>query len=331
MARVQALGALLCLFTTASAADVKEHTEWLPFGTQPAWAKGQRMEVSIPFSRQNTWLPCTVLGTGSSREVYNVKVHNFPEKVQVLKDIPQAALRPALPMETMALRATSAIQSRDKSEAATNAAMVSDRLMNPPRFNCTQYPGLCKAPFNCHTWTVAEGFAWWYHGMARNGQGNPRAWCVTPNEPLYLSACLEGRDLVKAAAIRHNESRNYGELQHELEASRCFIEGFCHDRNVTQFTSIVEGNKLCDARYGRDRWTLYATYKSAPADIPGAGGMHGGLKGYKSLEQTTPFTMSTCAAGKYHCDVMSCKETYCKQEYYVKKYGHWLNKVPKHY
>jgi len=323
MAQARSLGAVLwlCLaqapHVAASAATVEAHSALPPLGPQPDVAIGARMEISMPLLN---WVPCTVLSTGVRPGLYNVQVDGLPKPVELLNDIPAAALRPPLPRDAANLRGAA-----DSKAKGALAAVGQALLRNQEQqFDCTKHPGLCQSPFNCQNFTNREHLAWYWHGIAHDGVSNPRAWCQTPEESAYVTECVAKGNLAAAVQTRYERSRYYGETTHELEASRCFIEGHCKDKNVTWRTSVLEGSRLCDARYGRERWSDYGTFRAAEADMPGAGGASGGTDGYRGKHQTTPLTLRSCAAGRFHCDVMFCRETYCKIPYYVDRYSHFL-------
>jgi len=290
-------------------------------------ALGSRMEITVPVlgDRSRSWVSCTVVDReDDALERYIVKVDGFPAQVAKLRNVPGMALR-LPPVQTGFNLAESATDQESRTKASAALAAGLGRILGAPMpFDCRRFPQFCKEPFNCHNWSPMEGMDWYYHGMARNGKGNPRSWCSLPSSASFLSTCLFKKDLVKAAEIRKNETQKSSQVERELDASRCFIEGFCSDTAVSRSTTLDQANQLCNMRYGQERWSLYGTYLAATEDSHGAGGKHDGTNGYKGKYQTTPITIGTCATGRYHCDVMYCKQTYCKQDYYKHKYGHFL-------
>merc|ERR1719282_624063 len=87
---------------------------------------------------------------------------------------------------------------------------------------------------------------------------------------------------------------------------------------------------MCDERYGRELWGSIDTSRT-PDSIKMRSvakqilsGESTSSTGFAGQEDTTPFLVAACKMGNYHCDVVYCKETYCKDKDMVKKYGHWL-------
>mmetsp|Transcript_47243 Transcript_47243/g.119014 ORF Transcript_47243/g.119014 Transcript_47243/m.119014 type:complete len:127 (-) Transcript_47243:36-416(-) len=107
----------------------------------------------------------------------------------------------------------------------------------------------------------------------------------------------------------------------QLDGSYCFIEGHCTNMNVTYDTTVEEAEAACDAKYGHENWTS-VTFTSILSDPTGLGAAV--ISGFRTREQSKPFGMLACAMGNFHCDVMYCRDTFCKKREYVEKYGHFL-------
>mmetsp|Transcript_9213 Transcript_9213/g.25762 ORF Transcript_9213/g.25762 Transcript_9213/m.25762 type:complete len:255 (-) Transcript_9213:64-828(-) len=193
-------------------------------------------------------------------------------------------------------------------------------------FNCTAFPELCEAPFNCQTF---QGFErdWVLKGVR---DASPRTWCTAPQYHGYVDRCLgKNRDLVSAAKFQFGRTLagDHGPYCAEMDGSYCFIEGHCVNDEVTNQTTLEEASQMCDRRYGRERWAAWGAYWFPHADrIASVQVAEFGKHGFSSRSQTTPFLIAACAMGNFHCDIMYCKETYCKMPYFVDKYGHFLKK-----
>lgn len=200
-------------------------------------------------------------------------------------------------------------------------------LRPKPALDCKLTPVLCKAPFQCETNapTRADEKRWEKMGLAADGHANLRYWCGEQSAANNIvQECLVNRDMIKSAHMVFDIQMKKGES--ELDASYCFLEGHCTNPQVTVNTTVEEAEHLCDERYG-GRWRTWGSNASPPADqIKYALKTTANVTGYTSQAQTTPFVLAACAMGIYQCDVTYCKETYCKMEQYVKKYGHFLTK-----
>jgi len=201
------------------------------------------------------------------------------------------------------------------------------RLQEQGKFDCHAYPALCQAPFNCHEVNPVDTQQWMMKGAAHKGRPNYKLWCAVPHYEAYASRCAVG-DLDGAGKIQFHltTAGHFGPLTKEMDGSYCFIDGHCANGEVTNDTTVQDAIEMCDARFGRQAWAAWGSESmpqedhldySVPTDM---------TKGYQNPEQTRPSLLAACAMGNYHCDVRYCLETYCKEEYYVKKYGHLLKK-----
>jgi len=196
------------------------------------------------------------------------------------------------------------------------------KLQKQGAFDCKAHPGLCQPPFDCHLVTPEEVQLWLQHGAAQQGLPNYKLWCALPHYEEYASKCAAG-DLAAAGQLqfRLTSSGHFGAHTKELDGSACFIEGHCANKEVTNKTTVQEAVGMCDKRFGRQDWASWGSTTVPYHDQLGYSVPADASKGYHSRLQTRPTVLAACAMGNYHCDVMYCRETYCKDEYYVKKYG----------
>eukprot|EP00411_Alexandrium_monilatum_P084549 CAMPEP_0175710406 /NCGR_PEP_ID=MMETSP0097-20121207/40066_1 /TAXON_ID=311494 /ORGANISM="Alexandrium monilatum, Strain CCMP3105" /LENGTH=305 /DNA_ID=CAMNT_0017017825 /DNA_START=44 /DNA_END=961 /DNA_ORIENTATION=+ len=197
---------------------------------------------------------------------------------------------------------------------------------------CYMYPGYCKAPFSCPEFARNEAHEkfneWIVNGLAPGGIPDLHVWCYSEESYQYISRCATG-DLIGAAKIRYLLTRAgyFGGLAHETDGSLCFLEGYCADTDVSENTTLGEAMQLCDERYGHEDWIHSGSLFSPAENAVGYAQeetWRDPRNGYANRSQTRPLGLAACARGCYHCDVMYCRENYCKDEYYIKKYGHFL-------
>lgn len=211
----------------------------------------------------------------------------------------------------------------------------------PKPFDCAASPALCQEPFNCQNFSSAEQLEWFAVGMGcKFGRTNPRTWCAGAQYSGYSEQCLAKKDLLKAAQVQYNwsvEKKSLGGKDAralEVDASYCFIEGHCSNEAVTANTTLEEAEAMCDYRFGRTQWTevgkfptpnsmAYIAHMSRPES-------EGDMNGFHDRVQSKYFVELACVMGNYHCDVMYCKETYCKDPHWIKRYGHLASKVKGH-
>lgn len=198
-------------------------------------------------------------------------------------------------------------------------------------YDCAYAPQLCREPFNCQNFTNSEKRSWFLNGVAPDGHANLRSWCAAPDYALYATQCLGTKNLVRAAKVQYAYNAKLKPEALELDASYCFIEGHCSNEAVTNETTLEEAQKMCDDRLGHRSWTKFASVdllRYAP-HLMGPGRMDP-KTGYHDKEASRFFVIAACAMGNYHCDVVYCKETYCKMPNYIEKYAHLASKTPGH-
>mmetsp|Transcript_14947 Transcript_14947/g.47089 ORF Transcript_14947/g.47089 Transcript_14947/m.47089 type:complete len:234 (+) Transcript_14947:84-785(+) len=189
-------------------------------------------------------------------------------------------------------------------------------------FDCDNYSELCKPPFNCDRRKKAKAMMG-MEGLAASGHSNLQAWCDAPAYVNYAVQCLQKNNPAYAGELlyRGAQKGDFGEHAFEKLASYCFMEGHCTDTQVKKTTTVEEAEKMCDERVGHARWTSWGSKFTPPQELfdPKADN-----NGYKNRNETTPLILSACAAGRFHCDVMACKENFCKDAHFMVKYGHLL-------
>eukprot|EP00930_Biecheleria_cincta_P086503 TRINITY_DN75789_c0_g1_i1.p1 TRINITY_DN75789_c0_g1~~TRINITY_DN75789_c0_g1_i1.p1 ORF type:complete len:305 (+),score=45.95 TRINITY_DN75789_c0_g1_i1:69-917(+) len=195
-------------------------------------------------------------------------------------------------------------------------------------FDCEKYPHMCQEPFNCHKVDVVPTLASAVtQGLAHNGV-NLQSWCNMPEYQDFVYQCLVEKDLVKAGHTQFGKTKSgeFGESTYLADGSYCFIEGHCLNTAVTENTTLAEAAQMCDARYGHERWTSFGSLGDKDSWEFQNNFANGDMSnGFSGQEQTTGFLLGACAMGNYHCDVIYCRETYCKQEDLREKFGHFLH------
>mmetsp|Transcript_9328 Transcript_9328/g.28138 ORF Transcript_9328/g.28138 Transcript_9328/m.28138 type:complete len:301 (-) Transcript_9328:95-997(-) len=202
-------------------------------------------------------------------------------------------------------------------------------------YDCEALPHMCKAPFHCDQWTHQDTMDVRMHGLATpDMHANLRSWCM-PGLERYASTvvkeCVAGQDLVRSAKSAFR--RSYADRADELDASYCFAEGHCTFDLASQNPTLLDMEQICDNRFGgRKGWTKNSLSSlKRLMDMPGAFSSLVSTKdGFHTQRITRVLSKMACAQGIFHCDVQYCKQTYCRSEYYVKKYSHLLPKVKGH-
>merc|ERR1719382_1114764 len=144
---------------------------------------------------------------------------------------------------------------------------------------------------------------------------------MSPHNGPLMELCIVKKDLIMAAHVQYdllNAGLATGDMQLEQEASYCFVQGHCKNTEVTAQTTVEEAEAICDKKVGHKTWTTWGSVqtKIKPGNIPRED------KPYSDSKQTSSLLAGSCAMGSYHCEVMMCKETFCKEPQYIEKYGH---------
>mmetsp|Transcript_120374 Transcript_120374/g.351648 ORF Transcript_120374/g.351648 Transcript_120374/m.351648 type:complete len:175 (+) Transcript_120374:1-525(+) len=163
------------------------------------------------------------------------------------------------------------------------------------------------------------------HGLATNdAHANLRSWCMPGLEKYantVVKECLVNDN--KKASAKAMYQQAFKDYSDELDASYCFLEGHCTNTVVHDNTSLFEMEVICDYRFTRKGWTMnflkamkrLMTMKTAFSSLVST------KTGFRTQRLTRHLSKMACAQGTFHCDVMYCKHTYCRDEYYVNKYG----------
>mmetsp|Transcript_108293 Transcript_108293/g.263218 ORF Transcript_108293/g.263218 Transcript_108293/m.263218 type:complete len:307 (+) Transcript_108293:1-921(+) len=198
-----------------------------------------------------------------------------------------------------------------------------------PWFDCERHPTFCKEPFNCNTLVTREAMRWLEEGIGSNGP-SPSAMCNYPAHELYIEECLVNRNLLKAAHVQYfmvrQELKEEGD--YESDASLCFLEGLCAEDSITENSTMEDSVAVCDRRYGRREWASFGSKNAGGTYSLGAvAGEVAYSEGLSSRWQSIPFALSSCATGTFHCDVMLCKETYCKDPHAISRYAAKMDEI----
>uniref|UniRef100_A0A7S2J980 Uncharacterized protein n=1 Tax=Alexandrium andersonii TaxID=327968 RepID=A0A7S2J980_9DINO len=208
------------------------------------------------------------------------------------------------------------------------------KMFKITEFNCSHHPWMCKEPFNCQILPDKAEFKRTQKTMATpDGHANVKTWCGVPQyQPNLARHCIQEKDLKLSAERVHTATikKRFGPFTLEADASYCFLEGHCTNTAVTYNTTMDEAERMCDFRYGHEGWAVNFGYD----DIVKVGMVlpvsMTPMNGFFTAKATAPFVKAACAMGNYHCDVIYCKDSYCKDPHYQKKYGHLSPKTPGH-
>jgi len=202
-------------------------------------------------------------------------------------------------------------------------------------YDCDRLPHMCKAPFHCDQWTHQDTLDIRMHGLATtDGHANVRSWCM-PGLERYASTvvkeCVVNKDLRQSSKLQL--TRTFNDWADELDASYCFAEGHCTNAVASDYTTMTDMENMCDYRFGgRKGWTRnfvksLQRLMSMPKSLTNWVSLKSGIS---TQRITRILSKMSCAQGTFHCDIQYCKNTYCRDEYYVSKYGHLLPPTPGH-
>eukprot|EP00429_Kryptoperidinium_foliaceum_P097611 CAMPEP_0176236188 /NCGR_PEP_ID=MMETSP0121_2-20121125/27217_1 /TAXON_ID=160619 /ORGANISM="Kryptoperidinium foliaceum, Strain CCMP 1326" /LENGTH=187 /DNA_ID=CAMNT_0017575617 /DNA_START=42 /DNA_END=605 /DNA_ORIENTATION=- len=179
---------------------------------------------------------------------------------------------------------------------------------------------MCGEPFNCWSDPVSEAqSAYWEteHIATDDGHANIKTWCLDPSyEDSLAKYCFVEPDLKLNAQLTYKHMAERGYL--ENEASYCFMQGHCVNPDVNFNTTLAEAEAICDKQYGHEKWTTFA-FGQRPPEVAAQT-----ATGFSDPASAEYWALVGCAMGNWHCDVMYCKETYCKMPEWTEKYGHYL-------
>lgn len=190
---------------------------------------------------------------------------------------------------------------------------VHDKMMRPG-LDAKEHPTLVQEPFRCDEPLDMAALA--SRVATPDGHANVRSWCMSAEfENSIAKYCIQHPDLKKNAQLVFEQQKVAG-VDH-FDASYCFIEGHCDNQVVTENTTLSEAEDICDQHYGgRQSWTSVGLMSMPFGGMP--------TKQNFFSERSVPdwFGKLACAMGNFHCDVIYCRETYCKMEEYVTKYSY---------
>jgi len=220
----------------------------------------------------------------------------------------------------------------NKSRLAILAELQSTRAPNDEPYNCLANPHMCRPPFDCQTWSFQDTLNLRLHGLAtEDGHANLRSWCMPGLEryaSTVLKECVANRNLRSSAQLLLHKT--FQDLSDELDASYCFAEGHCTNQVVSDNTTLEDAEIMCDWRFGRKGWTrnsvksMQRLFAMPTAFL----GLASRKTGFHTQRLTRTLSKMACAQGIFHCDVQYCKHTYCRDEYYVRKYSYLLPPMP---
>mmetsp|Transcript_18171 Transcript_18171/g.52949 ORF Transcript_18171/g.52949 Transcript_18171/m.52949 type:complete len:299 (+) Transcript_18171:73-969(+) len=236
----------------------------------------------------------------------------------------------------------------------------------PSPVDCQAYPALCRAPFNCkqgdgqqpdltlgtpqdksahrtlvvmdtHTASSSGRYA------TQDGHSNMNWFCGSQEQFAMLECAtgnLSGYGLIKSQERPRNQGnlvhRTIHEVHHDMLAQYCFNMGHCNDKEVSQGMTMLQGEAMCDKKYGHKAWANFteggmetSRFLSGLAGTLKVDLLTSGSLAKVTLGKPSAKTMGkmACAEGHFHCDVLLCKEHYCQDEGYWKKYHHRLPKL----
>mmetsp|Transcript_112174 Transcript_112174/g.350732 ORF Transcript_112174/g.350732 Transcript_112174/m.350732 type:complete len:152 (-) Transcript_112174:30-485(-) len=146
--------------------------------------------------------------------------------------------------------------------------------------------------------------------------------------------CVAG-NLTGYSRLKHFEESG-GPLQdfhHDFMAQYCFELGHCTNPKVHDGMTLAEAEAMCDEEYGHSGWASFTrggvTRTRLLSILGGTLKMKlFGPDGLASVKVGKPSARGmgkiACARGHYHCDVQSCKDNYCSNPKYWKRYHHRL-------
>mmetsp|Transcript_84230 Transcript_84230/g.188070 ORF Transcript_84230/g.188070 Transcript_84230/m.188070 type:complete len:279 (-) Transcript_84230:120-956(-) len=193
--------------------------------------------------------------------------------------------------------------------------------------DCSKFPELCQPPFNCHNVNMPALLSQGLRdgGYSATGKVDYQMWCINPPFAPYITKCIAG-DVDGAAKVMADMGK--AGIQNEKEmnyaASECFLQGHCVNTDVTNSTTVEDSLRMCDERFGHEEWTSAGGAGWIKDSLVARFSNLDKLHGAKSLDEVRTMTSVTCAFGHYHCRVRFCQLHVCKDEYYIRKYGHFL-------
>eukprot|EP00747_Dinoflagellata_sp_TGD_P162691 gnl/TRDRNA2_/TRDRNA2_180564_c0_seq1.p1 gnl/TRDRNA2_/TRDRNA2_180564_c0~~gnl/TRDRNA2_/TRDRNA2_180564_c0_seq1.p1 ORF type:complete len:297 (+),score=49.43 gnl/TRDRNA2_/TRDRNA2_180564_c0_seq1:84-974(+) len=273
---------------------------------------------------------------------FGVLVRSGADESEVALDTDEVALLQQRSVRLSANQSESALQlvaraawfARASGEHSRSQQQSLFEAQPSPGFECTKYPMLCKAPFNCHRLTFLDKANMMFKMTTSSGHPNPQVWCLGPALKFYHSVverCLVHHDLQESARVQQAEAID------TVDASYCFLEGHCANTDVTELSSIKEAELACDRKYGHQQWTSvsigdfawaawHTAWHATEVAIPLAQHIDRDddkLAGMAAAPEVShAMGRLACAMGNFHCDVHYCKATYCRDPKYFEMFSH---------
>jgi len=172
---------------------------------------------------------------------------------------------------------------------------------------CTLHPLACKAPFYCGTGPKekTELRQMTKHIATKDGHANLHAWCSSAFKTdyiAYVDQCLKG-DMQAAADTVYGMQKALvpGGSLLKADLDYCESAGLCNVPEVTENTTLMDAEEICDAKYTHEAWTSISTIDLTQAP--------------KIMTRDTApiWGMLACAMGNFHCDVMYCRLKHCRK------------------
>lgn len=145
------------------------------------------------------------------------------------------------------------------------------------------------------------------------GHADPHAWCEI--HPEYLPAaseCVKG-NLTGFARLMHatKSAQKGSERLLKNDAQYCRLAGHCNNTEVQDGTTMLEAEAMCNRTLGFENWGSIDGWHYGIAEslvalstrLPG---------GRLDAKLASGMAEVSCATGSYHCDVVYCRENFCK-------------------
>lgn len=193
--------------------------------------------------------------------------------------------------------------------------------------DCQMTPWMCEAPFDCvdaqenisDLWRTRWKVATW------DGHANPKSWCTDDTFwTTTVKECLVNKQPKKAALAKLSVQLSRG--VDDEDAKYCFLEKHCTNEEVTEDTTPEQAEAICTKRYG-ERWKrtgMQDFYSGLKSDAHNFSYLFGEAGTARSFRKAAAKSRIACAQGSFHCDVVYCKETYCKDATYRGLYSQYL-------
>lgn len=210
-----------------------------------------------------------------------------------------------------------------KQGASSNASRRHLEPGDDPR--CDEMWQYCTEPLNCDTDgpTAMEQMSWAFKLSTPDNHANLKSWCWDASfASSVVEQCLIKKDLTASAHATYRKQVDEG--LGEIDGSYCFLAGHCLTKGVTNATTVGEAEGMCTRKFGSE--SEWANFGMKDLNL-GFWMQTGALDREEGILDKTvamAYVKLACAMGNYHCDVVYCQETFCKDPYYTAKYGRYL-------